>query len=365
MTNPTHGFDPSLPLERASTPPASWYTDPAFHDLERATIFRRCWQPVARTDQLRQRGDFVSGDLAGEPWVVVRDEVGALRAFFNVCRHHAACVASGAGNADHLTCPYHGWTYGLDGRLRSAPRLGSVREFDRERFGLAPLEVDRWGPLVFIRLEPGGAPLAELMHPLDGAIDTGSLRFVTRRRYEIACNWKVYVDNYLDGGYHVDHLHRGLAAQLDLGSYRTELSGRVSLQLCSAGAGRDVGTGRDVGAGVDFAERVGEGAAYAFVYPNFMLNRYGPILDTNWVLPLGHERTLTIFDYWFEEGRDAPELVERSLVASDRVQLEDVQVCESVQRGMGSSSFDQGRYAATEQAAYHFHRLLAADLDGD
>jgi choline monooxygenase len=280
--------------------------------------------------------------------VLVRGTDGELRAFFNVCRHHASCVASGAGNVERLVCPYHGWTYDLDGKLRKAPRLGAVDDFDRDAFGLVPMEAGVWGPLAFVRLGAGGETLADAMRPLDGRLAASGLRFVTRRSYDIECNWKVFVDNYLDGGYHVSHLHAGLASQLDLESYHTEIDGRVSLQLCAAGGG----------------ERVGTGAVYAFVYPNFMINRYGPIMDTNWVVPLGPERTRTIFDYYVEEpAASDPEFIERSLVASDRVQQEDVAISESVQRGLRSSAYDVGRYAPTvEQAAHHFHCLLAAEL---
>ena len=350
-------FDPTLPIERALTPPASWYTDARIFELERRAVFFRSWQPVARLDELRGAGDYVSGELAGEPWLVVRDGA-ALRAFFNVCRHHASHVVEGRGNVERLVCPYHGWCYDLDGRLRKAPRIGGVDGFERERFGLVPMEVDTWGPLVFVRLRPGaGPPLGEWLAPLGGRIDTARLGFVRRVSYELACNWKVFVDNYLDGGYHVEQLHRGLAGQLDLGSYRTELAERVSLQICRA-----AGAAAEGSAGVDFGERIGAGAVYAFVYPNFMINRYGPIMDTNWVLPLGHERTLTVFDYFFEDGSDAA-FIERSLAASDRVQQEDVGICESVQRGLRSSAFDRGPYAPrVEQGAHHFHRLLARDL---
>ena len=350
-------FDPGVPIERATTPPASWYTDPEFYGRERRKLFRSTWQAAARLDQLRRSGDFVAGEIAGEPYVVLRDGEGGLRAFFNVCRHHASCIMSGVGNVDRLTCPYHGWTYDLQGRLRKAPRVAGVRDFGRQRFGLRPMETAVWGPFVFIRLTRGGDPLASSMQPLDGRIEWSSLRFVARRTYEVACNWKVFVDNYLDGGYHVGELHRGLASQLDLQSYRTEIAGRLSLQVCDARAAE--------GEGIDFGERLAGGALYAFVYPNFMINRYGPMMDTNWVLPLGHDRTLTIFDYYFDPQRIAadPTFVERSLEASDRVQAEDVEICESVQRGLGSIAFDTGRYApGVEQAAHHFHCMLARDL---
>ena len=350
-------FDGELPVERASTPPASWYVDPAFLERELETVFRRSWQAVARLDQLEAPGDYASGDLAGQPWVTVHDGT-RIKAFHNVCRHHAACVAAGEGNARQLTCPYHGWTYDLDGRLARAPGLGPIKDFDRADFGLRPLESASWDPLVFVRLGPGDVELADMLAPLDGRIDTSRLRFVTRRSWEIGCNWKVFVDNYLDGGYHVPHMHGALAAQLDLESYRTELWDRVSIQSC---AGGDAAGADETG---DFRERVGAGAAYAFVYPNLMINRYGPIMDTNRVVPLGPDRCLTVFDYWFDEAVvEDDAFVARSLEASDRVQREDIEVCESVQRGLRSSSYDIGRYAPLlEFAMYHFHRLLARDL---
>lgn len=357
-------FDPSLPIERAYTPPASWYVNPGFLDLERARVFRRTWQAAGRLDQVRRPGDYFSGELAGDPYVVLRDQDGALRAFHNVCRHHAAQVCSGDGSLAELICPYHGWTYRLDGRLTKAPRLGASAVFDRERFSLKPAAVEAWGPLVFIFLGDDPPPLDTQMAELTPrlrSMKTDELRFAVRRSYDLKCNWKVYVDNYLDGGYHVSVLHKALAGQLDLDTYATELFPRVSLQSCRS----PEETPKD--AGGDFAERIGEEALYAFVYPNFMLNRYGPILDTNWVLPLGHDRTRVIFDFYFREtvGPEAREFIERSVAASHRVQEEDVAISESVQIGLASPAYDRGIYApGIETAAYHFHRLLAADLRG-
>ena len=131
----THEFDPSIPIERAPTPPSSWYTDPEVLERESETLFQRTWQFVARLDQVEEPGQFVSGRFLSVPWVLTRGEDGELRAFFNVCRHHAAEVASGSGCVESLTCPYHGWRYGLDGRLQSAPRLGAAQDFDRAAFG--------------------------------------------------------------------------------------------------------------------------------------------------------------------------------------------------------------------------------------
>jgi len=355
-------FDASVPLEAAWLPPASWYNDARFYELERETVFRNNWLIAGRADQVRGRGDYVAGVITGEPHVIVRNEDQKLNAFFNVCRHHAAQVMSGAGCTETMVCPYHGWTYGLDGRLLKAPELGAVKDFDRESFGLVPMAVESWCDLLFVSMAKSPSPLAPQLAELGARLeemDIGRLQFVARRKYRIECNWKVYVDNYLDGGYHVSYLHRGLAAQLDMSSYLTEVFDRYSIQSGS-GAGA-VGESES-----DFSDRIGDRVLYAWIYPNLMINRYGPMMDTNWVIPRGHDETEVIFDYYFtpETAADAA-FVEKSLAASDVVQKEDVDICESVQRGLGSSSYDRGRYSAKrEQGELHFHRLLAADFLG-
>jgi len=348
-------FDASLALEEASTPPSSWYTEPDFYALEKRTVFRRNWIVAANAHDLLRPGSYVAGEIAGERFLVVRGADGELRAFANLCRHRATGVAEGCGTAERFVCSYHGWTYGLDGRLLQAPELGAVKGFDREASGLHPLACAEWGPLVFVALERPGWDLSGELSVLGTRLrESGSDRlcFVERRTYEIGCNWKVFVDNYLDGGYHVPALHKGLASELDLGSYRTEVFGRYSIQSS---------------AGAPDAGRVGERTLYAWIHPNLMINRYGSIMDTNWVLPLGPSSTRVVIDFFFErtEGEEARAFIDESIRASHRIQLEDVAISESVQRGLGSSFFDRGRYSAKRQMGeHHFHRLLAADLAG-
>jgi choline monooxygenase len=240
--------------------------------------------------------------------------------------------------------------------------MGRSDLLDPERFGLIPIAAQAWGPFVFVYLGQNPPALTEQLSELEPRLASTApekLRFAARCIYDMKCNWKVYVDNYLDGGYHVAHLHRGLAGQLDLKSYRTEIFRRLSIQSCRSG-----GPG-DPGAEGDFPERIGGGALYAWVYPNFMINRYGPVMDTNLVLPLSRNRTRVVFDYYFEgtEGREAQEFIQKSIGASHTVQEEDVAISESVQDGLSSGAYDRGIYApAFEAPMYHFHRLLAADL---
>jgi choline monooxygenase len=343
-------FDASVPLEAATTPPATWYLEPDIYELERRTVFRRNWLCACRAEQVVAPHAFVALSLAEQPLVVLRNAVGELRALHNVCRHHAAEICAGSGSVERLVCPYHGWTYDLDGSLLKAPELGPARDFERERFCLPRAGVAQLGPFVFVSphgIERKVASDFGELHTRLAATNYESLRFYRRVEYELECNWKVFVDNYLDGGYHVERLHHGLASELDLGTYRTELFERYSIQS-STGA----------------SERIGANALYAWLHPNVMFNRYGGVLDTNVVLPLSPSRTRVVIDYYFDAATLAsPELIANALNASDRVQREDIAICESVQRGLRSGSYDRGRYSVTREAPmHHFHRLLAADL---
>ena len=326
-------FDPRVPIESAWTPPSSWYTAPEVFELERRAVERSTWQPVARLAQLERPGDFVSGCLAGEPWVVVRGRDGVLRAVHNTCRHKGREVVQGSGSAPELVCGYHAWTYDLEGRLRSAPRMAGIRDFDREAMSLVPLALETWGLWVFLDLSGTAPPLelAELDARLAGT-DWERLRFVERTTWTLQCNWKVYVDNYLDGGYHIPHMHPSLDAQIDMRGYRTEVFERFSIQTAPPASRQD---GRIA---FDASARIGPGAIYAWIFPSFMLNRYGPCLDTNYVVPLGPDRCEVRYEFFFEEaGRpDAERFVAESIEQSAVTQREDIAICESSSSGTGA-----------------------------
>ena len=356
-------YDATLPLESASTLPADWYTDRRVAELERFTAFSRSWQPIARIDQLREPGDYVTAQIANEPVLVVRGDDGVLRAFFNVCRHHAAAVmAAPCGRARHLTCPYHGWTYALDGRLESTPQFGTACDFDRGLHGLVPVAVDVLERWVFVRLTNEGPALSGSIEPqlADGlrALGLHQLQWFERRIYPVECNWKVYVDNYLDGGYHVPHLHGALDSVLVPGDYTIE-TGRRSCLQSSAVRTRDA-------ANPVAAVRAGNRAHYYWLYPNFMINWYEGVMDTNVVVPLGPDRCEVVFDYWFADTTDgAAERNRQSIAISERIQDEDAGICASVQRGLRSRAYVAGRLSPRREAGEHlFHRLLAADVAG-
>ncbi len=354
------GFDPSIAIDKAWTPPSSWYTEQALFELERDALLCNHWQPVARVTELLESGSYLSGCTGGEPWVVVRDG-SQLRAFSNVCRHKGREVVVGAGRAEQLVCGYHAWAYGLDGTLRKAPRMAGIVDFDRNEMSLPRLGVCEWGPWVFVHADPTAAPLRSLVPALDTMLqDSGwsELRFAGRRTWDIACNWKVFADNYLDGGYHIPHMHPTLDAQLDMASYRTELYERFSVQTAKPAVARDDR--------IDFRaeDRIGGQAIYAWIYPCLAINRYGSCLDSNHVIPLGPNRCRVHYEFYFleTEGDEARRFIAESMAQSDVTQREDIEICESVQRGLGSASYERGRYAPTVEIGEHqFHRLLASD----
>lgn len=354
-------YDPEAPLSEAWTIPAPWYTDARVYELERQTVFARTWQMVGRAGQLSAPGRYVTCEVAGEPLVVVRGGDRILRAFFNVCRHHAAAVVTEEeGEARSLRCPYHGWTYTLEGELKGTPDFAGVCGFERGENGLVPVECGVWENWVFVKVERGGPSLEEFLGrdliEQTRALDFGGLRWMERRRYTFDCNWKVFVDNYLDGGYHVPYLHKGLDSVLDYSNYTIENGARFCLQSSPVvSAGAEVETG---------AVRKGARALYYWLHPNFMINWYEGVLDTNLVLPRGVERTEVIFDFYFPDlSESARERNLASIGVGQRIQDEDVAICKSVQRGLSSRAYKAGRLSVRREAGEHlFHRLLYADL---
>ncbi|MBV9156728.1 MAG: Rieske 2Fe-2S domain-containing protein [Acidobacteriaceae bacterium] len=352
-------YDDTAALEDAFTIPASWYTMPEMLNLEWQAVFARTWQVIGRIDQLSEPGDYVTADVAGEPVLAVRGADGVLRAFFNVCRHHAAAVAvEPCGRTQIFRCPYHGWTYGLDGTLKGTPEFTAVRNFDRSKNGLVPVRVDRWEQFVFAALDPDVPPLEDFLGSLTSVVEPlnlQNLRFYARKDYTLNCNWKVFVDNYLDGGYHVPHLHKGLNSVLDYKQYTIENGEHYSVQSSPMLPSEDQSVG---------ATRQGERAYYLWLYPNFMINFYEGVMDTNTVVPLGIDKTKVIFDFYFDDVSPERESRNRkSIAVSDRVQDEDIDICESVQRGLNSRAYRAGRLSVRREAGEHlFHRLLAKQL---
>jgi choline monooxygenase len=353
-------YNDHAPLAEASTIPAPWYVDARIAELERLSVFSKTWQLVARVDQLRRPGEFVATTVAAEPIVVVRGNDGILRGFYNVCRHHAAAVVTQpCGQATLLHCPYHGWNYGLDGSLKGMPEFEGVKNFDRGQNGLVPVRVETWECFVFVNLDLHAAPLPQFLGglvPRIAPLGISKLHFFDRKTYNIHCNWKVFVDNYLDGGYHVPHLHKGLNSVLDYKQYTIENEDRYCLQSSPmVSSDEDAATG---------ATRKGDRAWYFWQYPNLMINCYAGYMDTNYVIPVDADHCAVVFDFYFADVSEASrEYNTQSVEVGNRVQDEDLGICEDVQRGLKSRAYRAGRLSVRREAGEHlFHRLLAADL---
>ena len=360
MTLPTD-YVPHPDVASAATMPARWYVDPTFGPLERERIFGRTWLYVGHAEQLPGPGSFFTAEVAGEPLVVLRDEDGAVRAMSNVCRHRARTVAEGAGRCKVLQCKYHGFSYALDGRLLAAPDFEGAKDWRREDFTLPPVRLEAWGPLLFVNLD-AGAPglLAQLGEaPAEIAaqgVPFEAMRFVAERTYRVGCNWKVFVDNYQEG-YHVPVAHPGLLTELDYKRYAIAPRAYTTLQHAPIRQGEGDDRRYDTSASL-------QEALYYWLFPTFMVNVYPDNMDVNWVVPLSPSETL-VGIAWFATDPEAfrPTFEARGLAFSEQVQHEDMAICESVQRGLGSRFYGQGRFSPKQEPAVHrFHQLVHAFL---
>lgn len=345
-----HTPDAVVPLESATALPARFYAGETMLAMEKRAVFARSWQLVAHQGQLAEAGDHVVEQVGDVPVIVVRGQDGVLRAFPNVCRHRAGPLAlcNGKG-ARALHCKYHGWSYTLEGQLRSAPEMQGAADFDVSSIRLPPLRVVEWQGLVFVALSENVPPFEEVYAGIReriAPIDLAAMRFLRRDSYDIACNWKVYIDNFLEG-YHLPHVHPGLSKVLDYRAYDTELFPWHSLQHSPLRNSGDI---------------YGDGQAfYYFVYPNVMLNIMPGRLQTNRILPLGPDRCRVEFDYYYAQDEQAQARIANDQAFSDEVQAEDITICEAVQKGLSSGTYEAGRLCPKrESALWLFHNQLRA-----
>lgn len=355
-------FDTKPATAAAFTAPSSWYTTEELGKCEEDTVFSNSWLHVGRVDQLPRRGSFFTGEVARQPFIVTRLDSGELRAMYNVCAHHAAIVEKKAeGMASQFTCPYHGWCYRNDGRLVRSTKLSGIENFKAREQGLRPIQVDTCGPFVFINFSATALPpvrdvLAEIIQsPLDRFGRLENAKFIKRVEYHVPSNWKVFCDNYLDGGYHVPIAHKDLADKLNESTY--------TIRVVKGGTIQEVAASGD--------SRLGKGALYLFAYPNLMVNRYGPWLESNTCLPVTTTSCKVVFDYFLDEeeikelepGLDIERYVREGLAASEKVQREDAELCDIVQRGLTSKGYTAGRYVPSfEHGMHDFHLRLHHDL---
>lgn len=407
-------FNPEIQLEEAITPPSSWYLSKEIFELESQKVFKRNWIGLCGDYQLQQNGNYFTGEIVNQPFVIVNspsltdeqnekaEKTNFFKAFYNVCSHHAAEVASGSGTCQEFVCPYHGWTYNLNGNLIKSTAMKGIRNFRPKNYGLKPIGLESIGKILFLNFNKNNSnysnnsknsensnenlnpqsenksspelnsnsnlnlnnnknlsfqeltkPFTTQLQNFDFDPSFEDVKFVARKEYKINCNWKVFIDNYCDGGYHVPFAHKSLSSSLDLSTYKIEVfeKNKISIQSTKSKNTKN-----------DF--RLGGGAVYAFIYPNTMFNRYGPWLDINVVVPISETECKVIIEWYVnKELSEDLKFVEESLKMSALVQAEDVFLCETVMKGLKSDAYDVGRYVPSKELpAHHFHKLLYKDL---
>jgi phenylpropionate dioxygenase-like ring-hydroxylating dioxygenase large terminal subunit len=358
--------DPGLygVADEGATLPCDWYTDPAIFRLERERIFHRSWQYVGHADRVRHPGDHFRARIGDIPVAVVRDQDRELRAYVNVCRHRQHEVVSGEGNRGTLQCPYHGWTYNLDGSLRAAPRCDLEPGFDASRYSLRSLRVDTWGPLIFANPANDGPTLAEVLGPLPAlaqsrGLDFGPCAHRATRQHEFHCNWKVYVDNAIEC-YHCPIAHPALSRIIDVRpeAYKLETYEWASAQLSrrrepSAGGG---------------SSGPQEQPAFQFYYiwPNLFLGTATgkESYALHYLEPLDVEHSRLTIEYYFSSGIDDA-TSDEEVAFNTTTLIEDRQLVESVQRGLRSGLIPRGQLMLnSESLLQHFQSLVVRALSG-
>ena len=361
LTEITRGYDPDP--ARSTSLGAQSYTDARFLQVEREAVFYRSWQWVCHVERLREPGRYVVAEVQGRSIVLLRDGGGVLRAFYNVCKHRAHELLKGAGKTRMIVCPYHAWSYDLEGRLRNAPHTADLPDFDKAEICLEPVQVEVFCSFVYVNLDPAAPSLAEQSGDLAQEItafapDLDDLTFAHRLTFDIKSNWKNVVDNFLEC-YHCPVAHKDFCTLLDMDSYTVTTHGIYSSHMAKASKGANTAYSTD-GATVD-------DHAVWWLWPNTCLMRYpgrGNFLIMH-VIPVAPDRTFETYDFFFETAEPTEREREAIAYIETVLQREDIDLVESVQRGMATPAFDRGRIVhdpagsgKSEHAVHHFHGLV-------
>ncbi|HEY6349298.1 MAG TPA: aromatic ring-hydroxylating dioxygenase subunit alpha [Candidatus Angelobacter sp.] len=345
-------------VAQAFTLSSQYYFDPAFEAAEKEKIFAHTWQIVGHVRQLPKAGSFFTISMAGEPLLITRNSSGQIKGFYNVCKHRAGPPAQGCGERKVFRCGYHGWTYSLDGELLNAPECEGVEDFHYQDFSLTPVRTEVWAGLIFVNLDSSAEPLLKSLGRLPeqaARFELEKMQRHERRVYQMECNWKTYIDNYLEG-YHLPSVHPSLNRELDYSSYTTQLFPGYSLQSSPIRGSENESTVQR-----RYSQAKGDDVAeYYWVFPNWMLNCYPDNVSVNIVLPVSAERSVAIFEWYFPETALPAEAPAKTVQFSDEIQVEDVRICEVVQKNLRSRSYSRGRYSVKqERGVHHFHSLYA------
>jgi carnitine monooxygenase subunit len=355
------GYDPDP--ARSMSLRSMAYTDSRWHQADLDGIFARSWQWVCHVEKLTRPGAYVTATIARMPIVVVRDRDGTLRAFYNVCKHRAHELLSGSGTTRSMLCPYHAWSYDLTGRLRGSRRADRMETFDASTICLDRVQVEEFGGFVYVNLDPAARPLTEQAGDLLAEIrhwapDVADLTLAKRLTYDIASNWKNVVDNFLEC-HHCHIAHKEFVDLVDMDTYEVRTHGIWSSHFADAGARDNVA--------YDVSAATVKVHAVWWLWPNTCLLRYpgrGNFMVLQ-VLPAGPDRTVETWDFYLETTELEEADIQAVRYVDEVLQVQDITIVESVQRGMRTPAFDQGRIVVdpegsglSEHGVHHFHGLV-------
>ncbi len=351
------------------TIPARYYRDAAVFEAEKDAIFHRAWWYAGHVSRVSEPGSYLTTRIHEQNVFVIRGRDGALRAFYNVCQHRGHELLRGEGRTNVITCPYHAWAYDFEGTLRSAHNSKNVRGFDACDFALKGVRVEEFCGLIFVNLDPDATPFREQSGDLEKELrhycpQIDTLAYAQRDTYDVRANWKVLIDNFLEC-YHCHCAHKDFVDLVDMPSYRSIPEGIYSSHCSGQARNTDSRAYSFKPGDVDF------GYAGWFVWPNLTIWIYPgePNLSTLQMLPTGPETCTEYQDWFVPDGAVTPQLRDAMVYQKDVLQPEDISLCESVQRGLHSNGYNQGRFIVdegrtelSEHAVHHFQKMVAEAL---
>ena len=376
MTNQVKKQSGDMPFratpEHSYTMPARFYTDEAIYTAEKENIFFNSWNYVGHISQLKSKGDYISFKIHDQNIFVIKTKTGELKAFYNVCLHRGHELLTGNGKTNNIICPYHGWSYNLDGNLKVARNSQNVEDFNKCDFTLKSVQLEIFCGLIFVNLDPAAKPLKKLSGDLEKEIRTycpsvDDLVFAQRDHFEAASNWKTMIDNFLEC-YHCHVAHQDFVDLVDMDSYRTVNNGIYSAQISDASKSMNNKAFKFEKGDVDF------GYAGWFLWPNLTIWIYPgeanlSVLQMN---PNGVESCTEYQDWFIPTETPSTQLKEAMNYQRDVLQPEDIALCESVQKGLNSKGYNQGRFMVdhgktelSEHAVHHFQNMVMQALGGE
>ncbi|ASN04409.1 aromatic ring-hydroxylating oxygenase subunit alpha [Virgibacillus necropolis] len=340
-------------LSEAHTLPSWLYTDPEVLEVEKKELFSKSWQYVGHVSEFKNAGDYKTTEIAGKSVFVTVGNDGEIRSFYNVCSHRAAKLVEGEGNKPVLICPYHAWSYRLDGSLNRAPNMKGVDNFNKGDFCLNDVRLEIFESFIFVNLDPHAEPMSTVFKGLFDHVKRFNLdQFNKARVKETVChsNWKVGIDNYLECD-HCPLVHKSLTSKVDMNQYHEEIYDRFSYQSTPLN-------------GITGDFELGEGGRYYWLYPNmwFSFDPGSPNVSIHQSIPIDHKTTKYVYTTFFMKETTTKE--EEELMAVDEdVRQEDKDICEIVQKGLETGVYKQGRFSLTENCVHHFHLLMQNNLE--